>query len=222
MIAAAWDRLRLFNIGELLMHRGRTAMSLVVMGVSAGLLVAVLSISGSVTGSVDRLTHSLGGRAALEVTGVTDAGFDQQLLQRIATTPGVDKAVPMVRAQLGSGPDRALLIGADQNIGALGSELTGPMTALLGKLLTVPNGVLVGAAMGHAEGEQFTLGSGTVTVAGILDKKTSKQLNDGHLVAAPLGLAQKVTGRIGRLDSIQIIPTPGTRVDTLRAELTKV
>ncbi|MFI6168043.1 FtsX-like permease family protein [Nocardia sp. NPDC051052] len=222
MIGAAWDRLRLFNVGELLGHRGRTTMSLVVMGVSAGLLVAVLSISGSVTGSVDRLTHSLGGRAALEVTGVTDAGFDQQLLPRIATAPGVEKAVPMLRAQIGSGSDRALLIGADQNIGALGSELAGPMTAQIGKLLAVPNGVLVGAAMGHAEGERFTLGSGTVTVAGILDKATSKQLNGGHLVAAPLGLAQQVTGRVGRLDSIQIIPAPGTPVDTLRAELTKV
>ncbi|MFB8274216.1 ABC transporter permease [Nocardia colli] len=222
MIAAAWDRLRLFNIGELLGHRGRTLMSLVVMGVSAGLLVAVLSISGSVTGSVDRLTHSLGGRAALEVTGVTDAGFDQQLLQRIAGAPGVDKAVPMLRAQIGSGSDRALLIGADQTIGALGGELAGPMTAQVGKLIAVPNGVLVGAGMGHAEGEQFTLGSGTVTVAGVLDPATSKQLNGGHLVAAPLGLAQKVTGRVGRLDSIQVIPTPGTSVDTLRTELTKV
>ncbi|WP_378732785.1 FtsX-like permease family protein [Nocardia brasiliensis] len=222
MIGAAWDRLRLFNIGELLVHRARTMMSLVVMGVSAGLLVAVLSISGSVTGSVDRLTQSLGGRAALEVTGVTDAGFDQQLLQRIATTPGVDKAVPMLRSQIGVGDDRALLIGADANISALGSALAGPVTAQAGKLLTVPNGVLVGTGMGYAEGEQFPLGSGTVTVAGVLDKDTSKQLNDGHLIAAPLGLAQKVTGRIGRLDSIQVIPAQGTAVETLRADLTRV
>ncbi|CAM4491466.1 FtsX-like permease family protein [Nocardia ninae] len=221
MIGAAWDRLRLFNIGELLVHRGRTALSLVVMGVSAGLLVAVLSISGSVTGSVDRLTHSLGGRAALEVTGVTDAGFDQQLLQRVAATPGVDKAVPMVRAQIGSGADRALLIGADQNIGALGGELAGPMTAHVGKLLTVPNGVLVGAAMGHAEGARFALGSETVTVAGVLDEETSEQLNGGHLVAAPLGLAQQVTGRSGRLDSIQVVPAQGISVEALRAELTE-
>ncbi|MFE9575729.1 FtsX-like permease family protein [Nocardia sp. NPDC006044] len=222
MIAAAWDRLRLFNIGELLAHRGRTLMSLVVMGVSAGLLVAVLSISGSVTGSVDRLTHSLGGRATLEVTGVTDAGFDQQLLPRISAAPGVDKAVPMLRAQIGSGADRALLIGADQTIGALGGELAGPMTAQVGKLIAVPNGVLVGTGMGHAEGARFRLGSGTVTVAGVLDPATSKRLNGGHLVAAPLGLAQQVTGRAGRLDSIQVIPTPGTSVDTLRTELTQV
>ncbi|MFC9436131.1 FtsX-like permease family protein [Nocardia sp. NPDC057030] len=222
MIAAAWDRLRLFTIGELLVHRGRTLMSLVVLAVSAGLLVAVLSISGSVTGSVDRLTRSLGGRAALEVTGVTDAGFDQQLLPRIAATPGVGTAVPMLRAQIGSGAERALLIGADQTVGALGGELAGPMTAQVGKLIAVPNGVLVGAGMGHAEGERFRLGSGTVTVAGVLDPATSKRLNGGHLVAAPLGLAQQVTGRAGRLDSIQIIPSPGTSVDTLRTELTRV
>ncbi|MFQ6395003.1 FtsX-like permease family protein [Nocardia sp. KC 131] len=222
MIGAAWDRLRLFNIGELLAHRGRTLMSLAVMGVSAALLVAVFSISGSVTGSVDRLTRSLGGKAALEISGVTDAGFDQQLQQRITTTPGVEKAVPMLRAQIGSGSDRALLIGADAGIAALGSELAGPMGVQAGKLLSVPDGVLVGAAMGRSEGERFTLGSGTVTVAGILDDESSKQLNSGHIVATSLGVAQKVTGRTGRLDSIQIIAAHDTDIGTLRDALTKV
>ncbi|MEV0293093.1 FtsX-like permease family protein [Nocardia sp. NPDC050710] len=220
MIGAAWDRLRLFNIGEVLAHRGRSLMSLTVMGISAALLVAVLSISGSVTGSVDRLTKGLGGKAELEITGITDAGFDQQLLQRIATTSGVDKAVPMLRAQLGSGADRALLIGADASMAALGSELAGPMAAQTGKLITVPNGVLVGSAMGRAEGERFQLGSGTVTVAGVLDEQTSEKLNGGHIVAAPLGLAQKLTDRVGRLDSVQIIPSRGTDIAALRAALT--
>ncbi|MFI9509864.1 FtsX-like permease family protein [Nocardia sp. NPDC052566] len=222
MIQAGWDRLRLFNIGELLAHRGRTLLSLVVMGVSAGLLVAVLSISGSVTGSVDKLTQSLGGNAALEITGVTDAGFDQQLQQRIAATPGVDKAVPMLRASLGGGADRALLIGADQSIAALGSELTGPMGTFGLKLFTTPDSVLVGAAMGRAEGEQFQLGNHTVTVIGVLDGATSKQLNGGHIVATTLGRAQALTNRAGRLDSLQIIPTAGTDIETLRAELTRV
>ncbi|WP_454195963.1 FtsX-like permease family protein [Nocardia sp. Marseille-Q1738] len=220
MIGAAWDRLRLFNIGELLAHRGRTLMSLVVMGVSASLLVAVLSISGSVTGSVDKLTRGLGGKAQLEVTGVTDAGFDQQVLRQITTTPGVAVAVPMLRMQLGTGADRALLIGADSTIGALGSELTAPMSGFAGKLLSVPNGVLVGAALGRSEGERFTLGATTVTVAGVLDEQTSGNLNGGHLIAAPLGLAQKITGRAGRLDSVQIIPADGADLGQLRAAVT--
>ncbi|WP_330229250.1 ABC transporter permease [Nocardia sp. NBC_00508] len=220
MIGAAWDRLRLFNIGELLAHRGRTLMSLVVLGVSASLLVAVLSISGSVTGSVDKLTRGLGGKAQLEVTGITDAGFDQQLLPRIANTPGVAVAVPMLRVQIGTGADRALLIGADSTIGALGSELTAPMSASAGKLLSVSNGVLVGAALGRSAGERFTLGDTTVTVADVLDEQTSGKLNGGHLIAAPLGLAQKITDRTGRLDSVQIVPADGADLGELRAALT--
>lgn len=219
MIRAALDRLRLFNIGELIAHPGRTMMSLTVMGVSAGLLVSVLSISGSVTGSVERLTHALGGDAVLEVTGITDAGFDQSLLPAIAASPGVEHAVPMLRAQIGAGEDRALLLGADASVGALGSELAGPMGAQATKLLTTPNGVLVGAAMGRAEGERFPLGGETVTVAGVLDAATSDRLNSGHIVAAPLPLAQRLTERTGRLDSVQIVAAEGADIAELRAAL---
>ncbi|WP_280509826.1 ABC transporter permease [Nocardia farcinica] len=220
MIRAALDRLRLFNLGQLIAHPGRTLMSLTVMGISAGLLVAVLSISGSVTGSVERLTRSLGGAAVLEVTGITDAGFEQNLLPVIEATPGVAHAVPMLRAPIGADEDRALLLGADASITALGSELAGPMGTQAGKLLTTPNGVLVGAAMGYAEGERFPLGRETVTVAGVLDAQTSDKLNGGHIVAAPLPLAQRITDRVGRLDSVQILAAEGAAIDQLRADLT--
>ncbi|MFF2086169.1 FtsX-like permease family protein [Nocardia sp. NPDC058176] len=220
MIAALWDRLRLFNIGELVRHPGRTVMSTAVMAVSAALLVAVLSISGSVTGSVDRLTKGLAGTAALEVTGITDAGFEQALLPAIAATPGVSAAVPMLRSALGTGPDRALLIGADTSITALGSDLAGPMSGFTNKLINTPNGVLVGAAMGYREGDTLPIGTGTATVAGVLDAETTDRLNGGHVVAAPLGLAQRLTDRVGKLDSVQIIAAPETDIGELRAALT--
>lgn len=218
-MSAGWDRLRLFNLGELLAHRGRTALSLTVLAVSAALLVAVLSIAGSVTGSVDALTRNLAGAAQLEVTGITDAGFEQALLPAIAATPGVAHAVPMLRTQVGAGADRLLLIGADANVAALDSALTGPMAAQAGQLLTVPRGVLVGAATGRAAGETFPLGAGTVTVAGVLDDAVSARLNGGYLVAAPLPLAQLITDRAGRLDSVQIVLAPGADAERVRAAL---
>ncbi|RDI69340.1 ABC transporter permease [Nocardia pseudobrasiliensis] len=217
---AAWDRLRLFNVGELLAHRGRTLLSLVVMGVSAGLLVATLSISESITGSVDRLTHSLGGKAALEVTGVTDAGFDQQLLQRVRDVPGVSAAVPMLRVRIGADDDRALLVGADASVSALGGELDGPLREQATRLLTVPHGVLVGAAMGHREGDRFRIGDTIVTVAGVLDGAASDKLDRGHIVIAPLPVAQQLVGRTGQLDTIEIVPTANADVARLRSDLT--
>lgn len=222
MIQAGWDRLRLFNIGELLAHRGRTIMSMVVMGISAGLLVSVFSISGSITGSVDKLTHSLGGNAALEVSGITDAGFDQALLPQIRAVPGIGTAVPMLRESIGADADRAMLIGADASVSKLGSDLGGALQDQASTLLNVPNGVLIGSAMGHREGEQIQLGSITATVAGVLDESTSKRLNSGHIVIALLPVAQKIADRPGRLDSIQIIPAAKTDVEQLRSDLTKL
>ncbi|WP_067574344.1 ABC transporter permease [Nocardia acidivorans] len=222
MIQAMWDRLRLFNIGELFAHRGRTTMSMVVMGVSAGLLVSVFSISGSITGSVDRLTRGLGGNAALEISGVTDAGFDQALLQQIRGTAGVGTAVPMLRESVGAGDKKALLIGADATVSALGSDLGGPLRDQASKLLSVSNGVLVGSALGHKEGEQIQLGSLNATVAGVIDDATAEKLNGGHIVIALLPVAQKIADRAGRLDSVQIIPAANTDVDQLRSALTQV
>lgn len=69
---AKLDRLRLFNIREFFVYLSRTAMSVAVIAVSAALHVAVFGISGSITESVNRLGA---GNAALEVSGVTDAGF---------------------------------------------------------------------------------------------------------------------------------------------------
>ncbi|MFC4374945.1 FtsX-like permease family protein [Nocardia halotolerans] len=220
MIAASWDRLRLFNFGELIRHPGRTIMSTAVMAVSAALLVAVLSISGSVTGSVDRLTKGLAGNAELEITGITDAGFEQNLLPAIAQTPGVQTAVPMLRVSLGGGPDRTLLIGADQNVSALDSDLAGPMAEHTRKLTSTPRGVLVGAATGYQVGDSVPIGGGSATVAAVLDDEATNRLNGGHLIAAPLPLAQFLTDRVGKLDSVQIIARPGTDIAELRTALT--
>ncbi|WP_336081301.1 FtsX-like permease family protein [Nocardia sp. SSK8] len=222
MIAAAWDRLRLFNIGELIRHPGRTVMSTAVMAVSAALLVAVLSISGSVTGSMDRLTLGLAGDAVLEVTGITDAGFEQSMLPDLAATPGVATAVPMLRATLGTGDDRAMLIGADQTIAALGSDLAGPMAEYTSKLISTPKGVLVGAAMGYQEGDSIPIGWGTATVAAVLPNEIVDRLNGGHVIAAPLPLAQLLIDKVDKLDSVQIIAKPGTDVAALRRALTEV
>ncbi|WP_308166693.1 ABC transporter permease [Nocardia albiluteola] len=217
---AAWDRLRLFNIGELFVHRGRTLMSLTVLAVSATLLVSVLSISGSVTGSVGKLSKALGGKAALEVSGITDSGFDQQLLQPIRALPGVAAAVPMLRAPVSA--DHTLVIGADATVMELDSSLNGSIGSQAFAMLAVPNGVLVGAATGYTKGEQFTLGAARVTVAGVLDDATSRQVNDGHIVVATLPMAQQIMNRAGSLDSIEIVPAADADVTQLRSELTKV
>ncbi len=217
-----WDRFRLFNLGELLAHPVRTTMSLTVLGVSASMLVAVFSISGSLTGSMDKLVEGLDGDAVLEVSGITDAGFGQDLVPEIESVPGVRVAVPMLRVPIGANADRALLVGSDARIAELGSSLTESFGARAGKLLTVPNGVLTGAAMGFQEGDTVALGSGKATVAGVLDGDGAGALNDGHLIATTLATAQALSDRPGQVNSVQIIAEPGSDVGRLRTTLTQV
>ena len=142
------DRMRAFNLRELRAHPGRTAMSLIVVGISATLLVAVLGIAGSITGSSDRLVAGIGGNAALEVSGVTDTGFPEAVRTAVANVTGVAAAVPMLRTSVGKPSERVLLLGVDDNVRAMLSDLQRAVQDQIGPLVTQPGRVAVGAARG--------------------------------------------------------------------------
>ncbi|MEC3919944.1 ABC transporter permease [Nocardia sp. CDC160] len=218
---ALLDRLRLFTIREFTTHWGRTVASIVVLSVCSAFLVAVIGISGSLTGSIEKLTSGLAGNAALEISGVTDAGFPQQVRADVAAVPGVAAAVPMLRASAGPDSDRLLVLGVDSSSSALDSDLKGAVQGdELASLLTVQNGVLAGPGTGFAKGQQVQLGPVRVTIAAVLGGKQLSQLNGGHYLVAPLPVAQRITNRVGELDSVMIVAKPNTDRAQLRSAIT--
>ena len=219
-ITAAASRLRLFSVRELAEHRRRTIASIAVMVVSAVYLVAVFGIFGSITGSVNRLADGIAGIAALEVSGITDAGFPETITADVAAVPGVATVVPMLRTSAPTASGPVLLLGADANSAALNSALKDAVGAPPEAQPAVTNGVQVGPGVGHAKGETFQLGSGLVAVTAVLEGKQLKDLNGGHYVLAPLPLAQNLTGRQGQLDSILITTKPGADLAAVRAAVT--
>ncbi len=214
----------MFSLRELAVHPRRTLASITVMAVSATYLVAVFGIFGSITGSVNRLADGIAGIAALEVSGITDAGFPDTILADVAAVPGVATAAPMIRTSAPTASGPVLLFGADASAAALGGALKDafkdngarPLTALS----SAPDGVQVGPSVGYAKGQTFQLGSGSVTVTEVLAGRQLAGLNGGHYVLAPLALAQNVTGRLGQLDSILIGTKPGADVGAVRAAVT--
>jgi putative ABC transport system permease protein len=225
-LTAAASRLRAFSLRELAEHRRRTLASIAVMAVSAMYLVAIFGIFGSITGSVNRLADGIAGVAALEVSGITDAGFPDTITADVAAVPGVADAVPMIRTAVTSSgaSGKVLLFGADANIAALGGALKdalkdGAQQQTAAPPL-IPNGVRVGPGIGHRKGETFQLGSQTATVTAVLGGKQLADLNGGDYVLAPLALAQNIAGRSGQLDSILITTKPGTDLAHVRAAVT--
>jgi putative ABC transport system permease protein len=219
-IAATASRLRIFSLRELVVHPRRTTASIAVMAVSAMYLVAVFGIFGSITGSVNRLADGIAGVAALEISGITDAGFPDTITADVVAVPGVATAAPMIRTSASTATGPVLLFGADKSSAALGGALKDAVQKPVEKLSANPDGVQVGPGVGHAKGESFRLGSASVTVTDVFTGRQLAHLNGGHYVLAPLALAQNITGRKGQLDSILITTKPGADVTAVRAAIT--
>ncbi|WP_293350221.1 FtsX-like permease family protein [Mycobacterium sp.] len=207
----------MFSLRELAVHRRRTVASIAVMAVSATYLVAVFGIFGSITGSVNRLSDGIAGVAALEVSGITDAGFSDAVLADVAAVPGVATAAPMIRTSASTPSGPVLLLGADKRTADLGGALKDAVSRPLDAMSSTPDGVQVGPNVGYAKEQTFHLGSGSVTVTEVLAGKQYASLNGGHYVLAPLALAQNVAGRTGQLDSILITTKPGANPSAVRA-----
>ncbi|MFZ1163554.1 ABC transporter permease [Mycobacterium sp.] len=219
-IAASASRLRVFSLRELVVHRRRTTASIAVMAVSAMYLVAVIGIFGSITGSVNRLADGIAGVAALEVSGITDAGFPDTITADVAAVAGVATAAPMIRTSTSTASGPVLLFGADASSAELGGALKDAVRKPLKTMSENPNGVQVGPRVGHTKGQTFRLGSDSVTVTEVLTGKQLADLNGGHYVLAPLALAQNITGRKGQLDSILITTKRGADPKAVRARVT--
>ena len=214
------DRMRAFNLRELRAHPGRTSMSLVVVGISATLLVAVLGIAGSITGSSDRLVAGIGGNASLEVSGVTDTGFPEAVRTAVAAVPGVAAAVPMLRTSVGRPSERVLLLGVDENVRAMLSDLQRAVQDQIGPLVTQPGRVAVGVGTGYAKGDSVPVGNGTVTVAAVIGGADAERVNGANFIVGPLPLIQRLTDRAGMIDSVLVVPAPGADLARVRAGVT--
>jgi putative ABC transport system permease protein len=221
--SATLSRILLLNIRELRTHWGRALASVAVVAVSAALLVAVLGVSGSITGSIDRLATSIGGDADLEVSGITEDGVDESLTTTVSQVANVTAAVPMVRMRTTADSQQALLIGLGQNASELHSDLQTAIKNELDAGSPVTGGsnpVIVGAGLGLAKGQEFQVASTKVTAVAVVDGPAARRLNDAHFVIAPLALAQEISGRMGRVDSILLFTTPDVDPGGVRTAVT--
>lgn len=146
------------------------------------------------------------------------------MLGTISGVENVSAAVPLVRMRIIANAQPALLIGLGQNASELHSDL---QTAIQDQLdsgspvTSAPNGVIVGGGLGVAKGTQFDVaGSTQVTAVAVVDGPAARRLNDAHFVIAPLALAQRISGREQRLDSILLFTNPLADVAEVRSAVT--
>jgi putative ABC transport system permease protein len=215
-------RLRAHPVQELLAGMG--------IAVGVALVFGVLLANATLTSSVERLVHGLAGSARYALVARSPAGFPEGLTQTVRTLPGVQIATPVLRQNVTiSGPSgrRALqLIGVSPTLASLGGvsqQELGNGALLLSGGLGLPGGVA--GAVGARRGSTVSVvGNGNVRserVGAVITGEAVKALEGVPVAVALLPVAQRLTGRPGRVTEVLVEPRSGQDA-TVASELRRV
>ena len=216
---------RLLNLRRFTEHRTRTLLSLSGIAIGAALLVAVLGLLGSLTGSVRGFVEDLAGPADLEVSAVSNEGFDETIFFDVEGHRGVEVAVPMIRTRALINRIPVVFVGVDQRAEALRTDLLKEQRATFERLATRP-GVVIGQGLASRTGARpggvvrVFAGAGEVEVPvlGVVGGEAGR-FSQGMFAVGAIPVAQQALGKTGRIDSIFIVAEPGYGVEVLRREL---
>ncbi|WP_412475526.1 FtsX-like permease family protein [Gordonia sp. LUNF6] len=224
-LAAGLTRVRILNLRELAGHKLRVATSLAVVLISSALLVAVLGTYGSMSESVREFSAAVAGDATVEVAAIADSGVDAAIAGELRRdVPDARAVVPLVRDTVLLDGRPTVLLGSDLNALSLSSGLRAAVGASGGGIDAdrLDDGIVVGAATGLRQGQRLTVSGIPVTVVRVVDDQAATALNGGRFVFAYLGLAERLAGLNGAVDSILVVPGPGVPEARLRAQVARV
>jgi putative ABC transport system permease protein len=212
----AW-RLRQRVIGELLAAAG--------IAIGVALVFGVLLANTSITSSATQLVQQLIGSARLQLVARSDAGFPQRLANTVQQLPGVEVAAPVLRQSATivgpRGRASVQLVGVTPRLLALGGTATQGFGAgvlpILGGL-GMPAGVAQSIGAGPAvtvrlytNGEEHSL-----IVHAVLGSQTIGPVAASPVVITLLPLAQRLSGRLGRVTSVLVEPRRGAEQEVAR------
>jgi putative ABC transport system permease protein len=224
-----------WNIGWRGLIRHPLQSALMILGITLGVavVVAIDLANASASRAFDLSIESVAGRATHQITG-GPSGLDEQIYTDLRRAGVVNAAAPIVSEYVSSaqlGDQSINLLGIDPFAEApFRSYLSGgnnvPIAQLTG-FLTQPGAILISTDLAQAYGLQIgdaiTLDIGgrekEAFIAGIIqpaDDLTRRALQG--LILADISTAQELTGRIGRLDHIDLILPEESTADEARIQ----
>lgn len=201
----------------------RTLLLVVAVGAGVSLVVGVTVAKTSLDASMSRFTQGVIGNAALRVEGPVDhGGLDQSVVAKVAATPGVQAAVPLV-VSIVEATDSA---GKRLLVPALGVDCS--VQALIGGFECNPEALralgdapVVGPALQKRLGPRGSLHTNLTSIptTTLFAVDGLSQLNKGLVAIFELSASQRQLTRPNGLDQILVIPNRGVNVDELRIAL---
>ena len=201
----------------------RAALTVFAVALGVGLVVAIDLAAQAAAGSFHSSLESLTGKSDLLITAT--GGLDEAWLGRLVQLPYAFDFTPRIE-------DFASIGGKGEALPFLGLDLIGHRGegAFEGSIddsahrLNMGDPVWVGRRLSLHRGDRVNLlindAIHSFTVAGVLRKQPG-EIGEENAIVADIGLAQKVTGKIGKLDSIDVRVPSSHAVEFWRQLLVK-
>ena len=227
--AALW-LIRDVTLPSLRQHRLRAALTLLGVVIGTQVVVAVNVINRSVLGSFEHTTATIAGGADLQLANGS-AGVPEEFVERLASAPGVVSAAALIQGSVSTGGGDLTLFGAD----FLGDQwvrevqfprkhvhipdefafVNAPDSIAVSSTFLARNRLHLGSVI-ELEGP---MGRDTLTVRGTLDPVGPTALFGGMVGLVDLPTAQRLFGREGLVDQVDIMLAPGRAADVAANEL---
>lgn len=203
-------RLRRHGVQEMLAASG--------IAVGVALTFGVLLANTAINNSAGELDRQLIGSARLQLAARSSAGFDERIAKEAGELPGVQVASPVLRESATivgpKGRQLVQLLGLTPSVAALGAHAVQNLGA--GSALLVGG---IGLAETPANEIGATAGEGVEVLADgearrvalrlALDSATVGAVAASPIAVALLPVAQRLTGKEGRVTNVFIKPAPG-------------
>jgi putative ABC transport system permease protein len=188
------------------------------IAVGVALVLGVLVANASLTGAAEELVHELVGSAQLELAARSQDGFDEAMLSRVQTLPGVLRAGPLLREDVAvvgpRGRESVQMLGISAAVLQMGSFDTATLAVAdisFGRDVVLPSSIAsaVGAEPGtHVKILAFGHAS-TTAVSAVLHRTPFGALSSTPVAIASLATAQRLTHQQGRLTQIMVAARRG-------------
>jgi putative ABC transport system permease protein len=193
-------------------ERIRTTLTILAVALAVAVVVAIDLAGQAAASSFHSSLESLTGNADLSISAT--GGIDERVLGRLAQLPYAFEFAPRIE-------DFVSEHGTGEALPFLGLDLIGHgvKTSNVDKSADLANPVWVGSSLALRPGDKVRLLTNDVlseyTVAGIIPRDKN-DLGENNAIVADIGLAQKVTGKTGKLDAISVRAPPGESIDYWR------
>jgi putative ABC transport system permease protein len=203
----------------------------IVLGV--GVFVGMRTANKSVLAAFNQTIDRIAGAAQLQVTA-GDAGFDEEVLDKIRELPEVQAAAPVIEATVATDKSNLLILGVDmlgdrsirnydlESSDAAGIGIDDPLI-----FLAQPDSLMItkkfaderGLAVNSRLPMRTMQGDQVFTVRGIMKPGGLANAFGGDLAIMDIYAAQKMFGRGRKFDRIDIALQEGTSLDGATAKL---